>query len=307
MAKSPLRLDEADVASRCDDQQRFAPAEPRRVESRLSVGAGGMQLSESEVSDTAMHEPFVDEPQRPGVVAGAAGSSGTAVLENEVASVASVEAARMAVEKKEVKAPHGWPSVRQFPSWYWRRLTGFDQSLDVYGFYPSWDQLIAFVFVCVTLVLMGLIEHYGFYPLVNHSLSAFLPAFGATCTVVFAVPKAPIAQPRNVIVAHVTAAIIGIALTNAFRPVRKQPFGQHCAGAIGVALHLVLMMFTNTMHPPASATVISAATSTINAYYKDEGFLFVITPVLFGAVFTSVCAWLLNNLVPSRSPYPQYW
>lgn len=285
----------------------FAVVSPRHVESRLSFGQGGMQLSSSDLSDRPLrelsasdlsssptHEPFtrLDSDQ-----------------DLEVPEeVPPAPAPALAPEtKKEVKAPHGWPSIKQFPRWYWNRVLGFDESLDVYGFYPSWDQLIAFVFVSLTLMVMGLIEHYGIHPLINHTLSVFLPAFGATCTVIFAVPKAPIAQPRNVIVAHVSAAIIGTALTNAFRSVTEQPFGQHCAGAIGVGLHLIFMMFTNTMHPPASATVISAATAKINAYYEDEGFLFVIAPVLFGSVFTTVFSWLLNNLVPSRSPYPQYW
>lgn len=292
-----------------EQDDAFAAIAPRQVESRLSFGQGGMELSESELSDrplrersasaaspSSAHEPFtrLDSDQDLDSAGGGAGAS-----EPLPAPVPEI--------KKEVKAPHGWPAARQFPRWYWHRVLGFDQSLDVYGFYPSWDQLIAFVFTTLTLMVLGLIEHYGIHPLINHTLSVFLPAFGASCTVVFAVPKAPIAQPRNVIVSHVVAAIIGTALTDAFRSVEEQPFGQHCAGAIGVALHLVFMMFTNTMHPPASATVISAATAKINAYYRDEGFLFVITPVLFGSVFTTVFSWLLNNLVPSRSPYPQYW
>jgi hypothetical protein len=298
---------EGDDAGNAQRDDAFVAVPPSHVESRLSVGEGGMELSASELSDRPLrelsaselssspaHEPFTRLDSDRNAAAGEESGS-------EPAPQPAPEG------KKGVKAPHGWPSIKQFPRWYWSRVLGFDESLDVYGFYPSWDQLIAFVFTALTLMVMGLIEHYGIHPLLNHTLSVFLPAFGASCTVVFAVPKAPIAQPRNVIVSHVSAAIIGTALTNAFRSVSEQPFGQHCAGAIGVPLHLVFMMFTNTLHPPASATVISAATAKINAYYQDEGFLFVITPVLFGAVFTTVFSWLLNNLVPSRSPYPQYW
>ncbi|KPA81985.1 hypothetical protein ABB37_03168 [Leptomonas pyrrhocoris] len=299
--------DEGELLGRNGRGDAFVAMAPLQVESRLFAGQGGMELSASELSNRPLrelsaselssslaHEPFIrlDSDQD---LAVSEGSTPAPVPEPAPEG------------KKEVKPPHGWPSISRFPRWYWSRVLGFDQSVDVYGFYPSWDQLIAFVFTALTLMVMGLIEHYGIHPLLNHTLTVFLPAFGASCTVVFAVPKAPIAQPRNVIISHVSAAIIGTALTNAFRSVKEQPFGQHSAGAIGVALHLVFMMFTNTMHPPASATVISAATATINAYYKDEGFLFVIAPVLFGSVLTTVFSWLLNNLVPSRSPYPQYW
>lgn len=62
---------------------------------------------------------------------------------------------------------------------------------------------------------MGLIEHYGFHPLINQTLHIFIPAFGASSTVVFAVPKAPIAQPRAVFLSHIFAAFIGVCLANA--------------------------------------------------------------------------------------------
>lgn len=309
---------------------------PRRVESRLVTGQGGRVLSSSDLSEHALAEVAAADLPRQSLADGPGGEgrrnegdtrplrfmSDADLLEledtddahepvraaDEPLENASEEAElQQEVGKKEVKAPYGWPSLQRFPRWYLSRLTGFDQSQDVFGFYPSFDQLVAAVFTCFTLVVLGLLHNYGFYPLLNHTLSAFIPAFGATSTVVYAVPKAAIAQPRNVVFAHVTAAIIGTALTNAFRSVSEQPFGQHCAGALGVGLHLALMQCTNTMHPPASATVISAATATINAYYKDEGFLFVITPVLLDSIIVLIIAWLLNNLVASRSPYPQYW
>lgn len=203
-----------------------------------------------------------------------------------------------------IVAPYGWPSPKEFPKWYLRRITGYDQSKDSYGFTLSWDLLISFVFVCLTMVVLGLINHYGFHKLDNGTLGSFLPAFGASCTVVYSTPKASVAQPRSVLIAHVSAAIIGTALANAFRSVDRQPFGFHCAGAIGVALHMAFMMLTHTMHPPASATVISAAINPINAYYKDEGFLFVVAPVLIGTLVLLIMAWLLNNIF---GHYPQYW
>ncbi|KPI87663.1 hypothetical protein ABL78_3261 [Leptomonas seymouri] len=287
-------------------EDAFVIMPPRQVESRLPVGQGGLELSTSELSDHPLHERGASELSVSPV------HEPITRLDSDLDLVPEADMQEPVSEpapegKKEVKAPHGWPSVRRFPRWYWGRVLGFDQSLNVYGFYFSRDQLIAFVFTVLTLVVLGLIEHYGIHPLINHQLTVFIPAFGASCTVVFAVPKAPIAQPRNVIISHVSAAIIGASLTHAFHSVKEQPFGHNSAGAIGVALHLVFMMFTNTMHPPASATVISAATATINSYYKDEGFLFVVSPILFGSVFVSFFSWLLNNLVASRSPYPQYW
>ncbi|KAG5468504.1 hypothetical protein CUR178_01336 [Leishmania enriettii] len=272
-----------------------------RAESCVLVRSSGMQLPYPAGSDWSMHEIGAEELQDHADASQAVHASDSDLAKKETS------AGEMADTKGEEEPVRRRLSVSCFLGWYWSRLTGYDQSLNAYGIYPSWDQLIALTFTCFTLILLGLMEHYGIHPLLNHTLSVFFPAIGSSCTIVYAVPKAPMAQPRNIIVAHVTAAIIGTALANAFRTVKEQPFGRHCASALGVGLHLVLMMLTNTMHPPASATVITAATAKMNAYYHDEGFLFVVCPVLFGSVFTTLCACLLNNLVPSRSPYPQYW
>lgn len=192
-------------------------------------------------------------------------------------------------------------------AWYGGRLTGFDQSLNVFGFYPSWELLLSFLFVATTLAVMGVIESYTFAKHLDSAIGIFIPAFGASSTVVFAVPKAPIAQPRSVILSHVSAALIGVALANAFAGVDHQPFGYHCAAAIGVGLHLALTQTTNILHPPASATVVTAAVHPLWGRFHDRGFLFVVAPVLLGSLCVVLFAGLLNNLVPSRSPYPQYW
>eukprot|EP00796_Vickermania_ingenoplastis_P006313 gene6313-4543_t len=204
-------------------------------------------------------------------------------------------------------APYGWPRPQEFPRWYWKRLTGLDQSLNVYFFKPHYDQLIALLFTATTLVVLGLIQYYVFTPLINGSLNIFLPAFGATCTCLFAVPKLPIAQPRNVLIAHFSAGVIGISCVNILRYAPEQPYGTNIAGAIGVGLHQLFMIYTNTLHPPASATVVSAVQASYQTYYQDRGFLFCVTPCLSGSVVVLVCAIILNNLVPSRSPYPVYW
>lgn len=204
-------------------------------------------------------------------------------------------------------APYGWVSIKEFPQWYWKRLTGPDQSLNAYTFSPDWDQLIAFVFTVFTLVVFAIVQNYVFTPLIDGSLNIFIPAFGATCTCLFSVPKLPISQPRNVLVAYVSAGVIGTTLLNALIYLPEQPYGAHIAGAIGVGLHQIFMVFTDTLHPPASATVVSAVEASFQTYYHDRGYLFCVTPCISGSILVILMAILLNNLVPSRSPYPQYW
>lgn len=58
-------------------------------------------------------------------------------------------------------------------------------------------------------------------------------------------------------------------------------------------------------HPPSAATALIAAMGSESV--PALGFFWVIMPVASGAVTLSVVAWLFNNLIPSRSPWPVYW
>lgn len=205
------------------------------------------------------------------------------------------------------EAPYGWVSCAEFPKWYTKRLFGFDQSLDAYTFVFRWDQLIAFLFTGITLTVLIILQYYVFRHFADDTLDIFIPAFGATCTCLYANPTSPVSQPRSVIVAHLSAGVIGIAVVNAFTEMNRQPYGQHLAGAIGVGLHQIFMSCTHTFHPPASATVLSATTAAFQPYFHDRGFMFCVTPCLSGAVVCVIMAVFLNNLVPTHSPYPQYW
>ncbi|RNE97454.1 HPP family protein [Trypanosoma rangeli] len=156
------------------------------------------------------------------------------------------------------------------------------------------------------MVVLALIEFYVLHLHLTH-LSIFLPSFGASATILFSVPGAPVAQPRALFFSHITAAIIGVLFANIFQFLPSEAFGFKCAAAVVVGLHLVLLCVTNTFHPPASATCVSAALAPLNAHYHDQGFLFVLLPALLGCIVLFLCAWILNNSLCSRSPYPRYW
>jgi CBS domain-containing membrane protein len=76
---------------------------------------------------------------------------------------------------------------------------------------------------------------------------------------VYAVPESPLSQPRNVIAGNVLACIVGLLfryLTVADSLLRW------LAGALAVSCSIVLMQLTKTLHPPAGATALVAATTT---------------------------------------------
>lgn len=117
--------------------------------------------------------------------------------------------------------------------------------------------------------------------------------FGATCVLLFALPGAPLAQPRNVIGGHVISALVGmIAL--------------HLLGAgaweMGVAVGsaIALMQIFKVVHPPAGANPIVIMAAGIHDWS------FIITPVLTGSAILVLIALVINNLGREKR-WPSYW
>lgn len=94
--------------------------------------------------------------------------------------------------------------------------------------------------------------------------------FGATAVLVFGVPNSPLAQPKNVILGHLMTAAIGIIF---YQYVGVNAMSIALATGLGVSC----MLMSNTTHPPAGANPILIMMS-------GQGWLFLLTPVLLGAI-----------------------
>lgn len=103
----------------------------------------------------------------------------------------------------------------------------------------------------------------------------------ASCGLVFTVPYAPAARARNVMLGHLIAVVIGLAML-------------HFLGAtifaisITGALSIVLMELTKNVHPPACATAVITVISQANVLFAMD--------VVIGASVLILTAFLLNNL-----------
>lgn len=117
--------------------------------------------------------------------------------------------------------------------------------------------------------------------------------FGATCVLLFAVPTAPLAQPRNVIGGHFISALVGIII---FQLLGNSPLSM----AIAVGLAIALMQLCRAVHPPAGANPLVIIMAGVNDYF------FLITPVLAGSLILVLTALILNNVGKSKR-WPQYW
>ena len=120
-------------------------------------------------------------------------------------------------------------------------------------------------------------------------------SFGASSVLVYGVINSPLAQPRNLIGGHVLSALVGVTIH------KLVPGELWLASALAVALSIIVMQITKTLHPPGGATALIAVTGSPQIYAM--GYLYVLTPVLSGACILLLVAILVNNRTSNRH-YP---
>jgi CBS-domain-containing membrane protein len=125
-------------------------------------------------------------------------------------------------------------------------------------------------------------------------------SFGASAVLLFGAPRAPLAQPRSLVLGQIIAAVCGVS---AFKLV-----GDHLGLAAGLAVGatLAIMLVTSTLHPPAGATALIAVLGPAKVHAL--GFQYVLSPVLIGVLILLVAAVLINNISPDENRhYPLSW
>lgn len=122
-------------------------------------------------------------------------------------------------------------------------------------------------------------------------------SFGASAVLLYAAPKAPFSQPRNLIGGHLLSAIAGVACFKYLPDIAVLQQGAAVATAIA------LMMLTHTIHPPGGATALIAVIGSDVVHGLGWAYLF---PVMAGALVLMLVALLSNNLY-ERGSYPQRW
>lgn len=109
-----------------------------------------------------------------------------------------------------------------------------------------------------------------------------IPPFGASLVLVMAVQDSPLAQPRNVFFGHVFSALSGVIMFYFLG-------GSPLSISLGMALAILIMMITKTVHPPAGANPVIAILGA-------KTFEFVIIPVAIGASFIIIFAYIYNKI-----------
>jgi CBS domain-containing membrane protein len=154
-----------------------------------------------------------------------------------------------------------------------------------------------FVGAFVGIGLIGLLGRYVFGP---SDTLLLVGSFGASSVLIYGVINSPLAQPRNLLGGHVLSAIIGVT-------VQKLVGGElWLASALAVALSIVVMQMTKTLHPPGGATALIATVG--SGELKELGYWYVLMPVLVGVLLLLGVALVFNNVTATRSyPLNKHW
>ncbi len=148
---------------------------------------------------------------------------------------------------------------------------------------------------CGAFTGIGLIALFQSKILTDYESIFLIGSFGASSVLVYGSIQSPLAQPRNLIGGHVVSSLIGVTVY------KFMPDILWLSAPLAVALSIVAMQITKTVHPPGGASALIAVIGTPKV--KALGYWFVVSPVLTGALILLVVALIFNNLTPNRR-YP---
>jgi len=115
-----------------------------------------------------------------------------------------------------------------------------------------WEHFWSFIGAFVGIFIIAYIQSLHLPSLENIFL---IGSFGASSVLVYGAIQSPLAQPRNLIGGHVVSAIAGVTVAQLLPDIiwLTAPFA--------VALSIVCMQHTRTLHPPGGATALIAVSS----------------------------------------------
>jgi CBS-domain-containing membrane protein len=132
--------------------------------------------------------------------------------------------------------------------------------------------------------------HSKIFPL-NDNLF-LIGSFGASSVLIYGAIQSPLAQPRNLVGGHVVSALVGVTVFT------FMPDILWITAPLAVSLAIVFMQITKTLHPPGGATALIAVIG--SEKIKGLGYLYVLSPVLSGAVVLLLVAFIFNNVTKNR-------
>jgi CBS-domain-containing membrane protein len=119
-----------------------------------------------------------------------------------------------------------------------------------------------------------------------------LGSFGASALLLFALPEAPLSQPRSVVLGHLSASLIALGCLGLFG-------AQWWAIGMATGLGIGFMMITRTVHPPAGSNAIIV-------FLAKPAWGLLVASTLAGTI-TLVAIAVAYHRTTRRHKYPLYW
>ena len=127
---------------------------------------------------------------------------------------------------------------------------------------------------------------------IHSSIPWLMASFGATMVILFVLPSSPLARPRNIIFGHIITTIIGLVILKLLG-VNEWSMG------IAVGLAILLMILSDTIHPPAGANPLIVMLS-------DQHWDFLFMPVISGTLLIVFIGYFFHRFI-SKKEYPDKW
>lgn len=99
-------------------------------------------------------------------------------------------------------------------------------------------------------------------------------SFGASITIISALPHSESAKVKNIIGGSTVSALIGVVIAQWFSEI---PW---FSGALAVSLSIIAMQLMHLMHPPGGATALIATMGGADIF--QLGYSYIFSPVLLG-------------------------
>ncbi len=155
---------------------------------------------------------------------------------------------------------------------------------------PFKDRLLCGLGALLGLLLSSLISWW----VLGDFEAWYIAPMGASSVLLFAVPASPLAQPWNMVVGNSIAALVGVSCSLLFPSLTV-------AFSLAVAVSIILMLSTDSLHPPSGAVAITAVLG--GDAVHALGYAFVFYPVLLNSVLLMVIAIVFNRMLGKS--YPQ--
>lgn len=153
------------------------------------------------------------------------------------------------------------------------------------------ERLVACLGTFIAICLTGLICALAVGT--DSSLPFIVAPIGASAVLLFAVPASPLAQPWPIVGGNTISALVGVTVVHLL----PDPLP---ATGIAVALAIVAMSFTRSLHPPGGAAALTAVIG--GSAVTKFGFFFPFVPIALNSIVLVLLGICIHRL--SSRAYP---